>query len=110
MELIQIIAVLFSIFAFSRVLIRFKHKEIVLGEFIFWSGVWCAIILGSIIPSVFESISYVIGIKRPIDIAIYVSVIVLFYLVFRLYVKSEKTQSQITALIREMALRDKKKF
>ncbi len=109
MELIQVLAILFSIFAFSRVVLRFKHKNISLNEFIFWSFVWFGIILGAITPKIFEGLSKFIGIKRPVDIAIYVSMIVLFYLVFRLYVKMEKAQSEITSIIRDNALMNAKK-
>lgn len=109
MEVIQFIAVLFSVFALSRVFIRFKSKEISINEFIFWIFIWITIIITSVNPIIFDFISKIVQTKKPIDIVVYISIIVIFYLIFRVYVKLEKVESNITKIVREAALRQKEK-
>lgn len=108
--IIQALMIIFALFAWSRAALRLKDKDIGIGEFIFWSLIWASVIIASIIPKVMEMISSFVGIGRATDLAIYVSIIVLFYLIFRVYVKIESQNQQMTRLVREMAIdRAKKK-
>jgi hypothetical protein len=43
------------------------------------------------------------------DLIIVISIVVLFYLIFRLYVQLEGVKREITALVRKVALEDKNK-
>ncbi|MBU1854341.1 MAG: DUF2304 domain-containing protein, partial [Nanoarchaeota archaeon] len=49
------------------------------------------------------------GIGRPIDVVIYASIIVLFYLIFRMYVKIESMEQNITKVVREVTINNPKK-
>ncbi len=100
----QIIGVIFSIFAWSRVVLRFKDKNISIFELAFWSLVWGGVIIIALFPGVFTQISFFFGIGRGVDILLYVGMIVLFYLLFRLYVKLDTQQKEITKLVRELAI------
>jgi len=44
-----------------------------------------------------------LGIGRGVDLAIYVSVICLFYLVYKLFIKIQSLERQITLLVRKLA-------
>jgi len=44
------------------------------------------------------------GVGRGVDIIVYISLALLFYLVFRIYVMIEDLRHQITYIIREIAL------
>ena len=107
--IIQILMILFALFAWSRAALRLRDKEIPIGEFIFWSIIWVAVIVFSILPGILGWISTLLGIGRATDMAIYVSIIVLFYLVFRLYVKFDSQSQDITRVVREISLKKKKK-
>ena len=108
-EPIQIIAILFASFAWSRALFRFKDRKINSSEFVFWSSVWFGVIVISLMPKFIGYFSTYLGIKRPIDSIIYASIIIIFYVVFRIYVKLENFEQQLTKLTREMAIKEKKK-
>ena len=105
MELIQILIILFALFAFSRVVLRFKDGAITFREFVFWSIAWIAIIFVTVIPSTVAFASNIVGGGRTMDFVVYVSIIVLFYLMFRLYVKIESVEHAITNLTREIAVK-----
>jgi hypothetical protein len=109
MTLIQIIALLFVSFVASRAVLRAKDKRINLGELIFWLGIWGGLIFVVFFPNVISYVADLIGIGRGIDVIIYTSIGLLFYLIFRLYVKLEETEMEITKLVREMAITKKKK-
>ena len=108
-SIIQIIIIVFVLFAWSRVFLRIRDKGIVIGEFLFWSIIWASVILLTLWPTIISKISGFFGIGRGVDFAIYISILLLFYLIFRLYVKIEDQNQQMTKLIRELSIRDAKK-
>lgn len=109
MEIIQVIALIFALFALSRAVLRFKDNRLTKNEFIFWALVWFVVIIVSLIPNVLGLFSNILGIQRGMDLIIAVSIIVLFYLIFRLYVQLEGVKREITAVVRKVALEDKSK-
>ena len=109
MEVFQIILLAFLVFALSRVLLRIKSKELSLREFIFWALIWTLAIIIIIFPDIIINLSRHIGIGRGVDVIIYGGVALLFYLIFRLYVKLERIEHSITKLVKEIAIEKKRK-
>ncbi|MBI4980534.1 DUF2304 family protein [Candidatus Woesearchaeota archaeon] len=108
MELIQVLIVLFALFAFSRVIIRVKKKDITKGEFIFWTLVWILVIFVALLPNLSIYLAKIFGVERGTDVFVYLGLVLLFYLVFRMYVKMEKTEQGLTKVVREISFRKKK--
>lgn len=108
MEIIQILAVLFALFALSRALLRMKDGRVSVKEFMFWGALWILVIVVAFIPGVAGSISLVLGIERPVDALVYSGIILLFYLMFRIYVKLDGLEQEITEIVKQVALRKKK--
>ncbi len=108
MEPIQIIIALFSLFAYSRIILRFKDKKINNGEFIFWTFIWVGLIVFSLFPQILTLLTKPFGVGRPIDVLVYLGVIALFYLVFKLYVKVDETEKEITKIVRFNAINNAK--
>jgi small membrane protein len=108
-NIVQILIIVFALFAWSRGILRLRDKDISVGEFAFWSIIWAVVIFAAVFPHIIALISSKVGIGRGVDLAIYVSIILLFYLVFRLYVKTDNQDREITKLVREIAIRDAKK-
>lgn len=106
---VQILASLFLLFAFSRVVLRYRDSTISLGMFLFWTGIWLLASLGVIRPDFTTFIADQIGIGRGADAAVYISLIILFYLLFRLSVTIENLRHDITKVVREIALKDQSK-
>lgn len=105
---IQIFAVIFFLFALSRAILRFRDKSINVKELIFWCVVWVGAIVVAITPQVTVIFARLAGIGKGIDILLYVGFIVLFYLVFRLYVKLENLRKELTNLVREISIKEGK--
>ncbi|MBU0666503.1 MAG: DUF2304 family protein [Nanoarchaeota archaeon] len=109
MELISIIAIMFSVFALSRTILRYKDKKVKVREFILWIAIWVCMIIVAIIPKAFGKISRFFGIQRTVDFLIYASIIVLFYLLFRILVRIESLEQNITKIVRDISIRKRKK-
>lgn len=109
MEPIQIAAIIFALFAYSRVILRYKDKKMSNSGFLFWSIIWISIIVFASIPQVINSFASFFGIGRPIDLVVYVSIVLLFYLIFRMYVKIESQEQNITKIVRNIAMKKSKK-
>jgi hypothetical protein len=108
--LIEAIGLLFSIFALSRAILRFREGRMGWGMMIVWCVAWLTIMLFIISPSGFEVLSKAIGIQRPLDLMLIGGLMISFYLMFRIYVFVEELRSDLAKVVREVALGgDKKK-
>ena len=109
MEIIQILGIIFALFAFSRAYLRFKDSKLTKNEFVFWALIWFVVIIIYIAPQILSLFSNILGIQRGMDLIIVISVVVLFYLIFRLYVQVEGMKKEITVLVRKVALENNNK-
>jgi hypothetical protein len=106
--LIQIFLILFILFAISRVGLRYKDKIISLQEFILWLIFWLMVGFVVIFPESTALVANWVGVGRGVDLVIYISILILFYLVFRILVRLDKIEKDITQIVREIALTEKK--
>ena len=101
---IQIFLLAVVIFAISRVYLRLKEGVITTRMAFFWFLIWVAALVGITLPATTTKIAEFFGVGRGVDIIVYISLALLFYLVFRIYVMIEDLRHQITYIIREVAL------
>jgi len=103
---LQIILLAFILFAMSRVLFRAKEKVLSTQAAFFWFIIWTAALIGVILPTTTTQLAEFFGVGRGVDIIVYISLALLFYLVFRIYVMIEDIRHEITSLVREIALKN----
>lgn len=108
LALIKIIFTLFAIFAWSRVLIRFRSKDLNHKELIFWSLIWAVMIILVFIPGKTNFLAKVLGMERGNDAMFFLAIVALYYATYRLYVKANEQEKEITKLVRALALRNVK--
>jgi hypothetical protein len=106
---IQVFVLVFSIFAFSRAILRYRSGTIRLAELFFWTGVWLFGMVFALFPDALGMLSNIGGFKRGLDLVVVFSVVTLFYLIFRMYVKLDEQDQTITKLVREIAVSKGKK-
>lgn len=106
--IIQIFALLFAGFAISRALLRFKDRKITGKELSFWMIIWAAVIVIALLPALTFYFSRLVGIGRGIDFVVYMSIILLFYLVFRIYVQLDSMERDISKIVQQAAIKRKK--
>lgn len=106
---IKIIFTLFAIFAWSRAIIRFRGKDLNYKELIFWSLIWGTMIVLVFIPGKTDFLAKIIGMERGNDAMFFLGIVALFYATYRLYVKGNEQDKEITKLVRALALKNVKK-
>ena len=105
-SLIQILLVLFALFAMGRVVIKARQRRIPTAWAVLLSLIWVALVVVSLLPQTTDLLAAQVGIGRGADLLVYLSIIGLFYLLFRLVVHQETLQQDITKVVRAIALKD----
>ena len=106
LTLLQIVVSLFVLFALSRVILRTKSHEIGWRESLFWILVWLGTATVVWVPATVTLLSRTLGLgaKEPVDTLVYLAIMVLFYLVYRIHAKQEKLNHELTRLVRAVSL------
>lgn len=107
--IIQIVLIIFLLFAVSRVILQLRQRHLNLPSFIFWGSVFITAIIGVLDPEITTEIAKLLGIGRGADVVVYFSLVTLFYLMFRLTIAIEELRYEITYIIRQISLRNVKK-
>lgn len=104
--LIQAGLSLFLLFALSRVLLQVRSSKMTVGGFLFWSGLFLFALAGVVEPGLTSYVAVRLGIGRGTDVVLYLSIALLYYLIFRFSIALEETRREITELVRKIALKD----
>src|SRR3989344_1221668 len=106
---IQIVLLIFILFAISRVYLRAKEQLFSTKTAIFWYIIWIAGLIGVLLPKTTSKLAGLFGVGRGVDVIVYIALALLFYLVFRIYVMIEDIRHEITSLVREIAFQRSQK-
>ncbi len=90
----------------SRTYLRLKDGELGILSFCFWMFNWILVAVIGFWPGVTQRVADMVGIERGIDTVVYSSIVLLFYLMYRLYVKIEHLEQDITKVVRDSAIED----
>lgn len=104
----QILFILFVLFTVFGVLKRKKEGHISARGAWFWSLFWAAAIVAVLWPESTTLLANFLGIGRGADFIIYISIAIIFYLVFRLHIKIESINRDVTKVVRKEALDEHK--
>src|SRR3989338_4971846 len=107
--IIKIIILLFVIFVLWRTTSRYLRGDITVRELIMWVIFWLLVGLAVVLPQKTDIIAQWLGVSRGADLLVYLSIIVLFFVVFRIIVKLEKIDQEITKIVMEAALENDNK-
>jgi small membrane protein len=106
---VQIMLLIFVLFAASRAILQFRGGTIRFGALTFWLLIWTVAIVAIFYPEETTRLAKLLGIGRGVDVVVYASIAILFYLVFRLHVYLENIRTEISRLIREVAIKEVKR-
>lgn len=106
MTIIQMFIMVFAAFAIIRTVRQFHRGVLTRMGLLFWILFWVSAGVVAALPQTSDVIARFVGVGRGADVVIYVSLLALFYLVFRLYVKIEQVEGEITRLVRKLSLDD----
>lgn len=107
MILFQIILILFFIFAALKVAQRFRLGDLKITGLIFWLLFWLAAAVVVVWPDLTFYFSKLFGIARGADLVVYAGLALLFFLVFKITVRLERIEKNLTKVVRDKTLNDK---
>ncbi len=105
--IIKIILLAFIFFAVYRLLRKYRERTVGTRWLVLWLIFWLLAAIVVISPEVTTRLANLVGIGRGSDLAVYLAVLGLYYLMFRLMVRIEKMERDISKIVEELALRKK---
>lgn len=108
MLVIQILLTVFFLFALVKVIGRFRAGDLTKGGLVWWALFWVAAAVVVLLPNSTAYFAKLVGIGRGADLVVYVSLAAVFFIIFRLMMKIELLNKDITTLTRKIALDEKK--
>ncbi|RLC36430.1 DUF2304 domain-containing protein [Candidatus Falkowbacteria bacterium] len=104
----QLLALIIIVFFFFRLFWQKRKKQINFNEFIFWLIFWLLSALAIIFLKKIDLFVANLGFSGSgIEVLFYLGIVVLFYLIFRMRIKIEKIEKNITKIVREISLKNK---
>lgn len=108
--LYQILVVFIASIAVLLVFDRYHRRKTSLQTFILWLILWVLLAIFTIIPDSSTFLANFFGIGRGLDLILVFGIIGAYYLIFRLYLKIEKIDQDITELVRKIAIEKEIEF
>lgn len=109
MSAIQIVILLIVLLIWWRLYLRFKNAELNVREFVEWFALWLVVAGLTILPDAASYFATLLGVGRGVDLVLYLALLLVFYLLFKIFLRLEKSERQLTKVVREIALREAKK-
>lgn len=106
MLLVQILIVIIAVFFIYRAVLSLKNEKAGFKISVFWIFLWGIIIVVAILPNTTNILSRLLGVGRGVDVAIYFSIILIFFLVYKMMVKLEKIENEITKIVSHLAIKE----
>jgi len=104
----QVVLGLIVAVACALTLVRYRAGRIRLVSFALWSSVWLAALVAVLVPETTSLVAGWLNIGRGADAVVYLGILLSFYLLFRIYEKLERVERDITAIVRHLALTERK--
>lgn len=105
---IQILLTFCSLFVIIRAFKSYRRKAVRFTTFFLWSSFWLALIFFLWQPGLTDRIASLLQVGRGADAVLYLSLVVIFILFFRIMVRLESIDAEMTTLVRELAILQKK--
>jgi hypothetical protein len=94
------------VLATGLVILRYRQRKIGAFGFFLWLILWVAAATVITFPESTVVVARLLGIGRGVDLVLYVSIILILYLLFRVYVRLEQLDRDLTQIVRALALRE----
>jgi small membrane protein len=107
--MLDIFIALFVAYVVYRTTMRFRKGDINSREYTMWLVFWALVVVATLLPQKTDIIARALGVERGADLLFFVSIIVLFFAVFKIIVKLEKIDRNITEVVRRAAIKNTEK-
>lgn len=105
----QILLSTLILFILLRTINAYKKRDLSLGFSLIWIIFWLFGLFLIFEQNFVISLAKSLGISRGVDLVIYLSLIFIFYMIYRLLVKIEELERTITQIVRNITLKERRK-
>ncbi len=102
---LQIIITLFTVLILGKLFRQRQQNKINLAAFFTWLLLWLFVLVVFWQPDTTSYLASLLGIGRGADLVVYLSILVIFYMLFKILVRLNKLDSELTKLVRAEALK-----
>ena len=108
MLFIQFLILAFALFIIIRIVLNFRKRKISSRGMLLWVGLWLIIAIVALLPKTTVFLANILGVSRGTDVAVYFSILLIFFILFKIITKLERIEQEITKIVRHLALKDPK--
>lgn len=94
------------LFIVYKTAVSFRKGNLSKNFTLTWLVLWCGVLFFILEQNTLIRIAHLVGISRGVDLVIYLSIILLFYLVYRIFYNLNEINQKLTKMIREDALKN----
>ncbi|MFA6131264.1 MAG: DUF2304 domain-containing protein [Patescibacteria group bacterium] len=105
----QALLITFAFFALAKTYRQYAHRKVSLYWSMVWGMLWMILIVVACIPETTDILAQYVGVEKGADLFVYSSIVILFYAIYRVIVRQEKIQRELTELVRQIAIHEAKK-
>ena len=108
MIVIKILISLFAVYTIYKMILKYIQSDMTLSLFIIWSAIWSGAVVVVWLPWTSDILASFIGftdgVNKGIDLVIYVVIFMLVYAIYKLTLKLEHTEYEITQIVRNQTI------
>ncbi len=109
MSIIQFLGLVLSFAALGKVLADYRKKNESRTMLVFWLLLWLGVIVVIISPTILDFvIAKILGPRQSIGTLLGFGMIVLLFLVYRVYIKAERVERMLKKYVTDLALQELK--
>jgi hypothetical protein len=104
MFLLQYVLIALAVFGIVSVFWQIRRGNLDWISSIKWFIAWCAVLVVAIEPGIADWLANLFGTGRGADLLIYLSILFIFALIFKMILKLNQMERQISILVSHLAL------
>ena len=109
--IIRILVWIFGFWFLASIFSKFRKKQLPFIWFTFWSFIWAGLIFIISMPQVADELApfFGLGTGRGIELFLFLAILIILFLVFRIFLRMLQIESQISKIISHLAIAEEKK-
>jgi len=93
-------------FILVKTIVNLRREKLIDKTFYWlWIGFWLVVLFLIHFTGILSSLAHLLGIGRGVDLAVYTSIILIFYLLFVFFKRLNKIEKEITKIVRDIAMK-----
>jgi hypothetical protein len=101
---IKILTVALALFGLSRAVVRWRRGAGLFFELLFWALLWSGVGIVVFVPHYTDRAAHWMGVSSGFNVLVFLAILGLLFAVYRLLIRTQTLQRDLTKLIRAQAL------